>query len=536
VIVECILYNGDIVTLDRQRARASALAISQGRVIAIGTDDEILALARAETKRENLNRNVVVPGMTDAHIHWQGVARALHAVDLFDVPSKEEAVSRVAARVRQTPSGQWVEGYGWSQDIWADKRFPTANDLNQIPPEHPVFLRARSGHAAWVNSIALKLCRIDEQTDDPEGGEIVRDETRQPTGILLEASAMNLVSERIPPLTVDQVADQMKTAQQIALSLGMTGCHDFDDQTCFSALQRLRERGELGLRVVKNINRPYFDSLLELGLRGGFGDDWIRIGGLKLFADGAMGPRTASMIDPYDGEPDNFGIVVTDKEEMAELVNRVSAAGLPSTIHAIGDKAVHDVLDVFENARREEAARGEPRSSRRHRIEHVQLIHPDDVHRLAELELIASMQPIHATSDYPMADRYWGKRAPFSYNPRLQLDHGAVVAFGSDAPYDTMSPLRGIHAAVTRQRADGSPGTDGWNPGARLTVDEALHGFTTGPAYAAGMEVRLGKLMPGYLADLVVLDRDLYAIPPTELLNARVLATMVGGVWHYGGL
>jgi predicted amidohydrolase YtcJ len=242
------------------------------------------------------------------------------------------------------------------------------------------------------------------------------------------------------------------------------------------------------------------------------------------------------MIEPYDGEPENYGIVVTDKEEMAELVSRASAAGLPSTIHAIGDRAVHDVLDVYEHARREEAARGEPRSARRHRIEHVQLIHPDDVHRLAELDLIASMQPIHATSDYPMADRYWGIRALYSYNPRLQLDRGAVVAFGSDAPYDTMGPLKGIHAAVTRQRADGSPGKDGWNPTARLTVDEALRGFTMGPAYAAGMEDRLGKLMPGYLADLVVLDRDLYAIPPSELLDVRVLATMVGGVWQYGGL
>ena len=198
------------------------------------------------------------------------------------------------------------------------------------------------------------------------------------------------------------------------------------------------------------------------------------------------------MIAPYEGEPENLGIVVTDKEEMVELVSRASANGFASTIHAIGDRAVHDVLDVYEQVRREEAERGEPRSTRRHRIEHVQLIHPDDVNRLAELDIIASMQPIHATSDYLMADRYWGERALYSYNPRLQLDRGVMVAFGSDTPVEPMGSLIGIHAAVTRQRADGSP-AGGWNPAARLTVDEALRGYTLGPAYAAGMDDRLGK-------------------------------------------
>lgn len=536
MIVERILYNGSIVTLDEQQPRVSALAICQGRVIAAGVDDDVLSLAQPGTIRENLNGASVIPGLTDAHIHWQLVAQALAAVPLYDIPSKEEAVAKVAALAAHLPPGSWIEGYGWSQDVWADKQFPTAADLDRVSPDHPVFLRARSLHAGWANSLALRLCDIDERSPDPEGGGIVRDGEGQPTGILLEPAAMNLVSTRIPALTIDQLADRMKSAQELALSLGMTGIHDFDDQECFSALQRLRERGELGLRVVKNVNRKYFDSLLHMGLRAGFGDDWIRIGGLKLFADGAIGPRTAFMIEPYDGEPNNYGIAVMDKEEMTELVSRASAAGLPSTIHAIGDRAVHDVLDVFEIVRREEAGRGEARASRRHRIEHVQLIHPGDVNRLAELDLIASMQPVHATSDYQMADRYWGKRAAYAYNPRLQLDRGVVVAFGTDAPVETLGPLPGIHAAVTRRRPDGSPGEAGWFPEARLSVDEALRGFTAGPAYAAGMEDRLGRLKPGYLADLAVLDRDLYAIPPHDILNVSVLATMVGGVWRCGRL
>ncbi len=396
-----------------------------------------------------------------------------------------------------------------------------------------MFLRSRSAHAGWVNSLALRLCGIDANTPDPEGGEIARDAAGAPTGILLELSALALVSERIPPQTVEALATQMQGAQMLAHSLGITGIHDFDDQECFSALQIMRERGDLGLRVVKNFNKKYLDAVLETGLRRGFGDDWIRWGGLKIFADGALGPRTAAMIAPYEGEPENLGIVVTDKEEMVELVSRASANGFASTIHAIGDRAVHDVLDVYEQVRREEAARGDARPTRRHRIEHVQLIHPDDVNRLAELDIIASMQPIHATSDYLMADRYWGERAAYSYNPRLQVDRGVVVAFGSDSPVEPLGSLVGIHAAVTRQRAAGSP-AGGWNPAARLTVEEALHGYTLGPAYAAGMEDRLGRLAPGYLADLVVIDRDLYAMPPAEILETKVVSTMVGGRWRWG--
>jgi predicted amidohydrolase YtcJ len=327
----------------------------------------------------------------------------------------------------------------------------------------------------------------------------------------------------------------MKAAQSLALASGLTGIHDFDGPDCFLALQILRERGELGLRVVKNINREWIEHAIELGLRCGFGDDWIRIGGQKIFADGALGPRTAYMIAAYDGEPDNLGIATIDKEEMAELVSRASAAGIPSTIHAIGDRAVHDVLDVYEAVRREEAARGEPRHTRRHRIEHVQLIHPDDAGRLrAGYNRLHAAHPRHLRllDGRPLL----GKRSRWSYNARLQIDQGVSVVFGSDSPVEPFEPLKGIYAAVTRRRPDGSPGPDGWYPELRLTVDEALRGFTVGPAYAAGMETRLGRLAPGCLADLVVLDRDLYAIPPDDILDVNVLATMVGGHWRFGAI
>lgn len=533
--VDRILYNGHILTLNNRQPRASALAVQRGYILAIGSDDDMLHLAAPDTIRENINKRTVIPGLTDAHIHWEMTARSLRQVNAFEVPDKVIVVQRVAEQAGSTPHGEWISGYGWFQDLWPDKAFPTAADLDRVTPHHPVYLRAKSAHAAWVNSLALRLCGVVSDTPDPEGGHIARDAHGQPTGILLE-NAMNLVERQIPPPSVDQLADQMRDLQKLAHASGLTGVHDFDQPSCLRALQVLRERGELGIRVVKNINKEWLPAALDTGLRWGFGDDWLRIGGLKIFADGALGPRTAAMIEPYNGEPDNYGIIVTEKEEMVELVNRASAAGLPATIHAIGDRAVHNVLDVYEIVRQQEEQRNEEPSSRRHRIEHVQIIHPDDIPRLAQLHVIASMQPVHAMSDMLAADQYWGARAKWSYNPRIQLDQGVVVAFGSDAPVEPFEPFKTIHAAVTRQRPDGSPNPDGWYPEARLSLDEALRAYTQGPAYAAGMENQLGKLAPGFLADLVVLDRDPYTIPPTELLDVQVIATMVGGEWRHGGL
>ena len=529
-MIQTILVNGNIITLDPTQPRVSALAISYGRVVALGTDDEIRALANTKTVIQNLDGKTVLPGLTDAHLHWEWQSRALKSVDVFEIPSKQIGLDRVKTRASETSAGEWITGWGWAQDFWDDHAFPSKIDLDAVASNHPVALNAKSGHASWVNSEALKRAGITNSTPDPEGGQIQRDAKGEATGILLE-SAMNLVSKIIPSPTPDQLADMMVDAQQLALKYGLTMIHDFDEPSCLSALQILRERGDLSIRVLKNINQKWLDSAIESGIRTNFGDDWIRVGALKLFADGALGPKTALMFEPYEGEPNNYGITVVDKEEMVEYVSRASAHGLPSTVHAIGDKAVHDVLDVFESVRNEEAQRGLARSKHRHRIEHVQIIHPQDLDRLAQLDIIASMQPIHATSDMMTADRHWGDRTKYSYNPRLQIDRGARVAFGSDAPVEPFDPFLGIHAAITRQRK-GLP-AGGWHPDARLTLDETLLGFTQGPAYAANMENRLGKLAEGYLADLIVIDRDIYVIEPDEILDINVLGTMVDGEWRY---
>ncbi len=530
-----ILYNGNIITMDEQQPRVTALALLNGRIIAAGSDSDVLALVGVGTTRENLNGKTVLPGLVDAHVHWEWTARAIHTVNVFEVPSRQIAVERVKAFAERLPAGEWITGHGWSQEYWADLQFPTAAELDVVTPHHPVYLRAKSGHAAWVNTVALRMCGIDNDTPDPEGGHITRDEEGKATGLLLE-TAMNLVNDFIPRGNPEQLAQQMAVAQERFHACGLVGFHDFDNPSSMVATQILRERGQLALRVVKQINKMWLMHALELGIRSGFGDDWIRFGALKLFADGALGPRTALMIDPYDGEPDNYGIRVLENEEITELVSQASAAGLHSTVHAIGDRAVHDVLDVYDIVRREEAERGEAPHTRRHRIEHVQLIHPDDAHRLAQLDIIASMQPLHATSDYEMADRYWGARGKWSYNARLQIDQGVKYVFGSDSPIEPFEPFKSIYAAVTRRRPDGSPGVNGWYPELRLTVDEALRGYTTGPAYAAGTEDHTGKLAAGYLADLIVLDRDPYHIPPDDLLNINVQGTMVDGLWRFGGV
>ena len=529
-MIQTILINGNIITLDECRRRVSALAISYGRVVALGHDAEIRHLAGPDTAVINLDGKTVLPGLTDAHLHWEAQARSLRSVNVFEAPSKAQAVERVRERVTRTAEGEWITGQGWAQDLWHDRAFPSKADLDAVAPRNPVYLSAKSGHAGWANSAALAAAGVTDSTSDPEGGHILRADAGEATGILLE-TAMELIENCVPRPSGDQLADMMRDAQALAHRSGLTMIHDFDDPSCLVALQILRERGELGLRVVKQVNQAWLDAALDSGIRRNFGDDWLRIGALKLFADGALGPKTALMFEPYEGEPDNFGMPVVDKEEMVEYVRRASACGLPSTVHAIGDKAVHDVLDVFERVRQEEAARGEPASSRRHRIEHVQIIHPLDSARLAQLDIIASMQPIHATSDMATADRYWGERNRYAYNPRLQLDQGARIAFGSDAPVEPFDPLLGIHAAVSRQR-NGKP-AGGWYPDAKISLHEALLGFTQGPAYAAEMEDRLGMLREGYLADLIVLDRDIYQVEPDELLELTVLGTMVDGDWRY---
>ncbi len=518
------LFNARIHTFDNSIILASAMVIDNGRILAIGGDDLVGEFDRGE--HENMHGQVILPGLVDAHIHLQEYAQSLQNVDC-EVNVKDEILRRVMERVRQTSRGEWVRGHGWNQNIWGGE-YPTSRDLDPIAPENPTFLTAKSLHAAWVNSTALDLAGINSSTPDPINGRIQRDNQGNPTGILFEA-AVNLVEAAIPEPTPENLAKNFRQIIASFWRMGLTGVHDFDRRTCFQALQLLHGRGELHFRVVKSIPIELLPHATGLGLRSGFGDDFLRIGSVKLFSDGALGSHTGAMFEPYVDEPKNRGILIMDQEQLFEKGALAVKNGLGLAVHAIGDRAVHEVLDGFARLRSFERENGLPEF--RHRIEHAQTIHPDDAGRLAELNIVASMQPVHAPSDMLMADRFLGERSKYSYAWKTQSMHGARLAFGSDAPVENPNPFWGLHAAVTRRRADGSPGQEGWIPEQRLKIGEAIEGFTQGPAYCSGMENRLGKLSPGFLADLIVVDTDPFTCDPADLINIQPTKTMVGGEW-----
>ncbi|MBN1399619.1 MAG: amidohydrolase [Anaerolineae bacterium] len=523
-MADVVLYNGRFYTLDSSIPRASALAIRDDRIIYVGDDRTARALLTPHSEAIDVRGACGVPGLTDAHMHLQHYAEALTRVDA-ETPTVEETLHRVAERAARIPKGAWVLGRGWNHNVWGGQ-FPTAAQLDFVAPDHPVCLGAKSGHAVWVNSRALQVAGIGAQAPDPPGGQIVRDDRGCPTGILLEA-AMALVHRHIPEAGLNETVAAMREAIQKANHAGLTGLHDMDGGLALQAEQVLRERGELTIRIFKSIPRERLEDALALGLRSGFGDDWLRIGQVKMFADGALGPRTAWMLTGYETAPNDTGIPTTPIEALRESVMQANRAGLGCAIHAIGDRACREVLDIYE-------AVGPGTCRLRNRIEHAQILHPDDMPRFGKLGVIASMQPIHATSDMDISDLHLGQRAAGAYPFGTLLQQGAVLAFGSDCPVEVIDPLIGLHAAVTRRRADGRPGEEGWYGQQRLSVEQAVCGFTWGAAFAAGLEDRLGTLRVGKWADITLLGEDVFAVAPMEIPSIEVLATLVGGhfVWR----
>jgi predicted amidohydrolase YtcJ len=517
-----IFINGRVHTLDPSTSNATALAVQNDAVLAAGSDSEVEALQRPGDNRIDLGGRAVIPGLVDSHIHLHWSACARTWIDLYGISSLYQVLTLVASRAKDTPPGEWILGQAWNQNLWPGRAFPTAVDLDRVAPSHPVYLRAQSGHASWANSLALKLAGVNAETPDPPGGRIQRDESGRPTGILLE-DAMEIVNSVVPKPSPDAGADLIANMLPALWAAGITGVHCMDGGSAFEAMQILHQRRELKLRVLKYLPLERLDHAIGIGLRTGFGDEWLRVGGIKLFLDGALGVRTATMFDPYENEPNNRGIPIMDSDALLEIGRKSSKAGLSLAVHAIGDRANRMALDLFQVLPLPGVIP--------HRIEHVQLLHPADLGRLAALNITGAMQPIHATSDMEIADRHWGARARTSYAFRSLLDRGTRLAFGSDAPVEPFAPLLGIHAAVSRRRLDGSPGPAGWYPEQRLTLSQALAAYSVGPAAAAGQAHRMGTLNPGRLADLVVLDRDLYVVDPMEIPETRVLGTMIGGEW-----
>lgn len=529
MIANLILINGNIHTMDRRRPRAAAVAIRGDRIVAVGGDAEMRQLLAPGGRAVDLGGRTVAPGLIDAHLHFLSYGLSLAAIDLIGVSSLAAAQERVAARAARTPAGHWLTGRGWDQVFWAGQRFPQRQDLDAVTVDHPVFLRRKCGHAGWANSTALALAGITAATPDPDGGAIARDPaTGEPTGMLYER-AMELVDRLLAVPSDEEAADAVAAAMRRAHALGITSVHNMEGAPALRGFQTLRRRGELKLRVLQQIPEADMDAAVQLGIQSGYGDEWLRFGAVKMFADGALGARTALMVEPYEREPENRGIAVATAEHLKQQVAKAARAGLAVHIHAIGDQANRNVLDAIEATR--QAGIG---LHLRHRIEHAQVLHPADLPRFARLGVIASMQPIHCTQDMVLADAHWGARSRLAYPWSSLLASGAILAFGSDAPVETPDVMQGIYAAVTRRRADGFPAPSGWYPEESVSVAEAVFAYTAGAAYAGGEETIKGSIASGMLADLAVLSADIFSVAPEAILETQAVATMVGGEFVCG--
>ena len=532
---DLFLVNGKLHTQDPAHARATAIAIRDGRIRAVGHDDEIRGLAARSADAIDLQGRRVLPGLHDSHFHFYDWALGLRHLALADAGSLEGLCRRVAERAAATPVGEWVLGQGWNETHWPEVRVPTRADLDAVAPHHPVAVWRADLHVLAANSLALEKAGITATTEAPPDGVIDRDAAGEPTGVLREL-AMNRLTAVIPPPSEEDTVDAMRHAFPLLHRLGLTGVHDYrimdgtDGPPAFRAYQHLQANDELRLRLWMHLPGVRLDEAIALGLRSGFGDDWLRVGHVKLFSDGGQGAHTAWMLEPYQGTG-NYGLPLTPMSQIAAAVERANLAGLSAAVHAIGDRAVRELSAVLRDIRARHphlAGMCIP-----NRIEHVQNVRPEDVAGLGALGVVASVQPIHLVDDIAMVEQTVGPRARYSYAFRDLLDAGVSLTLGSDCPVADPNPMWGIHAAVTRQRRDGTP-EGGWYPHQRLAVEEAVWGYTMGPAIVTGRQDRLGTITPGKLADLVVLDRDLFAVEPAEIADVRVVMTILDRQVVYG--
>lgn len=498
-----------------------ALLVDDGVIAALGAE----ARAGRATSVVDLGGALVIPGLHDAHIHTEWQARDLASVDLREARSLDETLELLRAHTSRMPPGEVLHSGRWNSNRWASPVQPDRHSLDSVCPDRVAVLPSVDGHTKWANSLALQRAGITRDTPDPIGGEIVRDGSGEPTGILRE-TAQDLLDPVINA-SAAPLRPWLERCQDWLLSVGLTSITDIDGEDCRAAYASMHADGALALRVTKCVQAGDLEPAIAQGRRAGQGDARFRVGPVKFFSDGALGSHTAHMTSPFLGREghDGCGIAVTPYPVLLEGIRRATTSGLDVCVHAIGDEANRLVLDAFTVVRAE-GHRGILR------IEHAQHVRRADVPRFAQLDVVASMQPSHCTADHELADLIIGDRPLASYAWRTLLDAGTRLAFGSDAPVEDPNPFYGIHVAVTRQRADGQP-PGGWRPEERIIVDEALRGFTVGAHEAVG-RTDVGRLVPGQLADLVSLDRDLWAVDPADIRDTQVLQTVVGGEVAYG--
>lgn len=535
---DMVLFNGCVAPQPSQGPAAQAVALLRGRILAVGNDDAVLSMAAAGTEKIDLGGRMVLPGFIDTHIHFYEWALKRQGVKLDDVTRVEAVLDRLHTAAQDRAPGQWIMGQGWNETDWSEVRMPTRDLLDQAAPHHPVMLWRCDMHLAAANTAALELAGIDVHTSDPPEGRIERDAQGEPTGILREL-AINLVRDAVAPPEADQVLTAFQAATGALHRRGVTGIHDVrlmadkDGARALRAFQTLDRDDRLKLRTWVTQPGDRLEDLIGLGLQTGFGNDRLRLGHLKFFSDGGMGARTAWMIDPFL-DPDcgsigglNRGMPLLEMADLADQIQRADAAGLSVMVHAVGDRANRELINLFEDLESKRRRRRTPRPAIPHRIEHVQMIRPEDIQRLGRLNIALCLTPANLVLDINLIDAAVGEAGRWTYALRPLMDTGAAVMFSSDCPVCDPSPLMGIHAAVTRQRADATP-VGGWHPQNRIGVVAAIDAYTATPA-SVHRAHDLGVIAPGRCADLAILSENLLSLPPSRIPAVRVDMTLFNG-------
>ncbi len=538
--------------------RFEAIAIRDGRVLQTGPAEELLD-AYPGARSINGEGRTLLPGLIDAHAHVMGLGDANLTVSVMGIRSLQATLDEVSRYAQQYPGLAWIRGRGWNQVLWPENRFPTAQELDQAVADRPVWLTRVDGHAGWANSEAMRLAGITRDTEDPEGGAIIRDEQGEPTGVFIDR-AMDLVRRHIPPPDPAERRLALEASLEEMREMGITGVHDAGvGVRDFELMREFADQGKLTARIYAMIGGTGANFDIFTGTAGndtdgndtygddsdgngeyagplapisGYAGDRLYLQSVKIYSDGALGSRGAALLEEYSDDPGNFGLLLYPEEELFAMVDKAVSHGFQVGAHAIGDRANRVMLDVFERVFEKHGPdSGSDSGVRqlRHRIEHAQILHPNDIPRYRELGIVAAMQPVHATSDMNMAeDRLGAERMAGAYAWRTFLNEGVVLAAGSDFPVELSNPFHGLYAAVTRQDHDGNP-SGGWYSEQRLTREEALHGFTLGAAWASHMETRVGSLEPGKWADFILVDRDYFTVPESEIWQITVEETWLAG-------
>lgn len=502
-----------------------ALLVDHGKVVATGSNTELTKRA-GNARVADGHGNTLLPGLTDSHGHVMQLGQARNQIDLSQTSSLAQALAAVKAYAAAHPDARWIRGGGWNQELWKLGRFPTAHELDTAVADRPVWLERIDGHSGWANSAAMKLAGITKHTKDPPGGRIERDAAGNPTGVFVDAAAA-LIDGRIPPPTASEQTAALDTALAELARLGITSVDDPGiDLTTYRLYRRYADAHKLTARIYALIHNAGadFDTISRHGPLIGYGGDFLTVRGVKLFADGALGSRGAAMLAPYSDDPGHSGTLFQTPAELTAMIGKALGKGYQVAVHAIGDRANREVLDSFEAACRQHGG-----ENLRNRIEHAQIVSPQDFPRFVPLHLIASMQPVHATSDMNMAeDRIGHERIRGAYAWQRFLKQGTMIVGGSDFPFDSDNPFDGLHAAVTRQDHHNLP-VGGWYPDQDMTLLQAFRAYTLDAAYASFHEQSLGTLEPSKWADFILIDRDIFKEPAQDLWKTRVLQTWVGG-------